>query len=217
MSGWSRKIDPVATKYLEPLGPLLMQTLALVIFLIFAPIVGAIFLYVARSGREPGELPEGAYKRTRLLVLVGFTTAALIALLLTLSVTPYPDDGVEPDRIIYASGKQFAFKLSDKPITREEAMDDEIFLSTKPIRAGDLVEFRISAADVTHGFCIYDLDGRVQTQTQAMPQYINRLRFRFPKSGLYHVLCFEFCGIGHPTMRAQLHVEDAPEAVALAR
>jgi len=194
-----------------------MQTLALVIFLIFAPIVGAVFFYVARSSRAPGELAERTYTRARLFTLVGFTTVALIALLLTLSVTPYPVEGEEPDRIIYVSGKQFAFKLSDKPITREEAMDDEIFLSTQPIRAGELVEFRISAADVTHGFCIYDLEGRVQTQTQAMPQYVNRLRFRFPKSGLYHVLCFEFCGIGHPTMRAQLHVEDAPEAVALAR
>lgn len=193
-----------------------MQTLALVIFLIFAPIVGVVFLYVARSGRRPGELSERIYTRTRLFVLVGFTTVALVALLLTLSVTPYPVDGEEPDRIIYVSGKQFAFKLSDAPITREEAMDDEVFLSTKPIRAGDMVEFRISAADVTHGFSIYDLDGRVQTQTQAMPQYVNRLRFRFPKSGQYHVLCFEFCGIGHPTMRALLQVEDAPEAVALA-
>jgi cytochrome c oxidase subunit 2 len=194
-----------------------MQTLALVIFLIFAPIVGAVFVYVARSGGDPGELPEKAYKQTRLLFLVGLTTVALAALLLTLPVTPYPDDGVEPDRVIYVSGKQFAFKLSDKPITREEAMDDEIFLSSKPIRAGDLIEFRVSAADVTHGFSIYDLDGRIQTQTQAMPQYVNRLRYRFLRSGVYHVLCFEFCGIGHPTMRAQLQVEDAPGAVASAR
>lgn len=194
-----------------------MQTLALVIFLIFAPIVGAIFLYVARSGRSPGELSYQAYTRTRLLTAVGFTTVALIALLLTLSITPYPRADEEPDRVIYVSGKQFAFKLSDQPITPEQAMDDEVFLTTKPIKTGDLVEFRVSSADVTHGFSIYDLDGVVQTQTQVMPQYVNRLRFRFPKSGVYQVLCFEFCGIGHPGMRAQLQVEDAPQAVALAR
>jgi cytochrome c oxidase subunit 2 len=90
-------------------------------------------------------------------------------------------------------------------------MDDEVFLTIKPIRTGDLVEFRVTGADVTHGFSIYDLGGTVQTQTQAMPQYVNRLRHRFPKSGTYHVLCFEFCGIGHPTMRAQLQVEDDPK------
>jgi cytochrome c oxidase subunit 2 len=187
-----------------------MQTLAITIFLIWSAITVAIFAYVARSGRSPGELSPKAYKRARLLVFLGLTAAAVVLLALTLPFTPYPDGAVVPDRVIYVSGKQFAFKLSDKPITREQAMDDEVFLSTKPIRAGELVEFRVSGADVTHGFCIYDLAGRVQAQTQAMPQYVNRLRHRFPKSGVYHVLCFEFCGMNHYTMRAQLQVEDGP-------
>jgi cytochrome c oxidase subunit 2 len=189
-----------------------MQTLAITIFLIWSAVTIAIFVYVARSGRSPDELPQAAYKRTRLLVLVGLTTVAVIISLITLPITPYPDGAVVPDRVIYVSGKQFAFKLSDQPITREQAMDDEVFLSIKPIRAGDLVEFRVSGADVTHGFSIYDLAGRVQAQTQAMPQYVNRLRHRFPSSGVYHVLCFEFCGMNHYTMRAQLQVEDKPTA-----
>jgi cytochrome c oxidase subunit 2 len=189
-----------------------MQTLAITIFLIMAAIIIAVFVYVALSGRSPDELSLRAYKRARLLVLLGLTTVAVILLALTLPYTPYPDGSVTPDRVIYVSGKQFAFKLSDKPITREQAMDDEVFLSIKPIRAGELVEFRVSGADVTHGFSIYDLAGRVQAQTQAMPQYVNRLRHRFPTSGIYHVLCFEFCGMNHYTMRAQLQVEDDPTA-----
>lgn len=191
-----------------------MQTLALTIFLAWSAIIIAVFVYVARSGRAPGELSLEAYKRTRLLVLLGLTTAAVVLLALTLPFTPYPDASSVPDRVIYVSGKQFAFKLSDQPITREQAMDDEVFLTIKPIRVGDLVEFRVSGADVTHGFSIYDLAGRVQAQTQAMPQYVNRLRHRFPSSGVYHVLCFEFCGMNHYTMRAQLQVEDQPTAKA---
>jgi cytochrome c oxidase subunit 2 len=191
-----------------------MQSLALVIFLVWSAIAAAIFILVALSTRSPDELSQKGYKRVRLLVAVGLTTLAVVLLVLTLPINPYPDASVVPDRVIYASGKQFAFKLSDKPISREDAMDDEVFLSIKPIRAGDLVEFRVTGADVTHGFSIYDLAGHVQTQTQAMPQYVNRLRHRFPKAGTYHVLCFEFCGIGHPTMRAQLQVEDAPAAAA---
>jgi len=189
-----------------------MQTLAITIFLILSAIIIAVFVLVARSTRSPDELSPTAYKRTRFLILLGLTTTAVILLALTLPYTPYPDGNVAPDRVIYVSGKQFAFKLSDQPITREQAMDDEVFLSIKPIRAGDLVEFRISAADVTHGFSIYGLDHQVQTQTQAMPQYVNRLRHRFPESGTYHVLCFEFCGMNHFTMRAQLQVEDNPTA-----
>jgi cytochrome c oxidase subunit 2 len=193
-----------------------MQSLALTIFLVFAAITVAIFTFVAASTRTPDELSQKGYKRVRLLVLVGLTSLAVVMLILTLPITPYPDNGVAPDRVIYVSGKQFAFKLSDKPISREDAMDDEVFLTIKPIRTGDLVEFRVTGADVTHGFSIYDLGGTVQTQTQAMPQYVNRLRHRFPKSGTYHVLCFEFCGIGHPTMRAQLQVEDDPKDVPAA-
>lgn len=187
-----------------------MQSLALILFLIWAAIIVATFFYVARSGNSPGELPQKAYKRNRVLFLVFLLVFAAVSLYLTLPDTPYPVEGVAPDRVVYVSGKQFAFKLSDKPISREDALDDEVFLSIKPLRAGELVEFRISGIDVTHGFCIYDRSGRVLTQTQAMPGYVNRLRHRFSESGAYPVLCFEFCGIGHPTMKAQLDVVDNP-------
>lgn len=190
-----------------------MQNLAITIFLIWSAITVAIFVFVARSGRSPGELPLKAYKRNRVIFLLCLGTAAVLLLFLTLPLTPYPNEGVVPDRVIYVSGKQFAFKMSDKPISREDALNDEVFLKVKePIRTGELVEFRISAADVTHGFCVYNRDGKVLTQTQAMTGYINRLRHRFTESGVYPVLCFEFCGIGHHTMKTQLEVVDMPAA-----
>ena len=190
-----------------------MQNIALTIFLIWSTITVAIFVFVARSGRSPGELPLKAYKRNRVIFLLALSTAAVVLLSLTLPLTPYPNEGDVPDRVIYVSGKQFAFKLSDQPISREDALNDELFLSVKkPIRTGDLVEFRISAADVTHGFCIYNHAGSVLTQTQAMTGYVNRLRYRFSESGVYPVLCFEFCGIGHHTMKTQLEVVDNPTA-----
>jgi len=191
-----------------------MQTLAITIFLIWATITAAIFVFVARSGRSPGELPLKAYKRNRIFALLGLSMSAIVLLYFTLPLTPYPDEGAAPDRVIYVSGKQFAFKLSDKPISREDALDDEVFLSTKPIQAGELIEFRISAADVTHGFCIYDRAGRVLTQTQAMPGYVNRLRHRFSESGVYPILCFELCGIQHYTMKTQLEVVDNATALS---
>ncbi|HVX62644.1 MAG TPA: hypothetical protein VHC19_18640 [Pirellulales bacterium] len=192
-----------------------MQNLAITIFLIWSTITVAIFVFVARSGRSPGELPLKAYKRNRVIFLFCLGTAAVLLLFLTLPLTPYPNEGVAPDRVIYVSGKQFAFKMSDQPISREDALDDEVFLKVnEPIRTGELVEFRISAADVTHGFCIYNRDGKVLTQTQAMTGYVNRLRHRFTESGVYPVLCFEFCGIGHHTMKTQLEVVDNSTADA---
>ncbi len=183
-----------------------MQTIALCVFLVWSAVTVAIFVIVARSGRSPGELPVVAYKRTRVFLFLGLTIAAVLFLVLTLPLVPYPDEGVTPDRVVYVSGKQFAFKMSDSPISREDALNDEVFLSIKPIQVGQLIEFRVTTADVTHGFCIYNPQGVVQTQTQAMTGYINRLRHRFTNSGVYPVLCLEFCGIGHHTMKTQLEV-----------
>lgn len=188
-----------------------MQSLALALFLIWAAIIVATFAFVARSGNSPGELPTKAYKRNRVLFLFFLLAFAGVSLILTLPDTPYPAEGVTPDRVIYVSGKQFAFKLSDKEISDKDAWDDEVFFTIKPIRKGELVEFRVKGADVTHGFSIYDRTGRVLTQTQAMPGYVNRLRYKFTESGIYPILCFEFCGIQHYSMKAQLEVVDGPD------
>ncbi len=183
-----------------------MQLTALYVFLVWSAITVVIFVVVGLSGRTPGELSVKAYKRTRVFLFAGLSVAAVVFLYLTLPFMPYPDENVAPDRVIYVSSKQFAFKMSDEPISRDDALDDEVFLSIQPIKAGELIEFRVSTADVTHGFCLYSPRGKVLTQTQAMPGYVNRLRYRFPESGIYPVLCLEFCGIGHHTMKTQLEV-----------
>ncbi len=183
-----------------------MQIPALYIFLIWSAITAAIFVYVGTSNKNPGELSLPVYKRVRALLFFGLTIAAVAFLWLTLPLMPYPDEGVTPDRVIYVSTKQFAFKMSDQPISREDALNDEVFLSIEPIKAGELIEFRVSTADVTHGFGIFTPQGTVLTQTQSMNGYVNRLRHRFSEPGTYPVLCLEFCGIGHHTMKSQLQV-----------
>ncbi|MGH8399001.1 MAG: hypothetical protein ACRETA_12285, partial [Gammaproteobacteria bacterium] len=79
---------------------------------------------------------------------------------------------------------------------------------------GEPVEFRVTAADVNHGFAIYDNLGVLLAQTQAMPGYVNRLYFRFPKPGTYHILCLEYCGVGHLIMHANIEVIQTPASAA---
>ncbi|MCK9540284.1 cytochrome oxidase [Dokdonella sp.] len=74
------------------------------------------------------------------------------------------------------------------------------------VRAGSLVEFRVTSGDVNHGFAIYAPDGRIVTQTQAMPGFTNRLLHRFAQPGTYTVQCLEYCGLGHAPMRASFQV-----------
>lgn len=90
------------------------------------------------------------------------------------------------------------------------------FWQIKPstLQTGSTVEFRVTSADVNHGFAIYAPDGRIVTQTQAMPGYTNKLLYTFEQPGTYTVQCLEYCGLGHAPMRAELTVVAANSAAA---
>ena len=75
------------------------------------------------------------------------------------------------------------------------------------VPSGSPVEFDVTSADVNHGFGIYDPQGHLIGQTQAMPGYTNKLRMIFDKSGRYHVLCLEYCGLVHQAMFTEFTVQ----------
>jgi cytochrome c oxidase subunit 2 len=68
------------------------------------------------------------------------------------------------------------------------------------------VVFDVTSRDVNHGFGIYDPQGRLIGQVQAMPDYVNHLPFEFHARGRYTVRCMEFCGIGHAGMQGSFEV-----------
>ncbi|HRN17874.1 MAG TPA: hypothetical protein PLU66_02215 [Trueperaceae bacterium] len=71
---------------------------------------------------------------------------------------------------------------------------------------GQPVVFDVTAADVTHGFAIYDPQDRIVGQVQAMPGYVNELPMTFTEPGDYTVRCLEYCGLGHPLMQGSFEV-----------
>ena len=81
-------------------------------------------------------------------------------------------------------------------------------LSRNEVAVGQAVEFRVTAADINHGFALYDPSMRLVAQTQAMPGYVNRLNYTFERAGTYKVLCLEYCGIAHHNMVAEIKVAD---------
>jgi len=89
-----------------------------------------------------------------------------------------------------------------------EAVAEQWSWNIKPdaFRVGQTVEFRVTSTDVNHGFALYNPDMRIVAQTQAMPGYINVLRYTFDQPGLYRVLCLEYCGVGHHEMTAEINV-----------
>lgn len=63
------------------------------------------------------------------------------------------------------------------------------------------VTFHLTSSDVTHGFEIVRTNG----QTMVVPGYISQFTTEFG-AGDYLIVCNEYCGIGHHTMAARLHV-----------
>ena len=69
------------------------------------------------------------------------------------------------------------------------------------------VEFVVTSKDVNHGFAIFDPQGQLVTQVQAMPGYTNHLIYVFDQPGTYAVRCLELCGIAHHGMVTTLTVK----------
>lgn len=71
------------------------------------------------------------------------------------------------------------------------------------VPAGRRVTFRLTSADVIHGFQI------VGTNANAMvvPGYVTEFTVTFPEPGEYLIVCNEYCGLGHHAMSGKLIVE----------
>ena len=74
------------------------------------------------------------------------------------------------------------------------------------VPAGKPVTFRLTSADVTHGFQIVGTNGN----TMVVPGYISQFTTVFQHTGEYLIVCNEYCGLGHHVMSGKLIVEEAP-------
>jgi cytochrome c oxidase subunit 2 len=63
------------------------------------------------------------------------------------------------------------------------------------------VTFHLTSADVIHGYEIVRTDG----QSMVVPGYVSQFTTEFT-AGDYLIACNEYCGVGHHTMAAKLHV-----------
>ncbi len=64
------------------------------------------------------------------------------------------------------------------------------------------VKFRITSADVVHGFLLPNTN----VNTMVVPGFVAEVRTRFPALGEYAMPCHEFCGLGHQAMWAHVSV-----------
>lgn len=172
------------------------QTLAWQLSLILMAIVLAGFLFVVLRSRDRDEDHAVLMTRAYRIRAVLFWTLVVLAtptMLYSLTSLPYSEAAVSGDQksaqVVDAVGHQWYWTLSRNTVA-----------------AGTPVEFRVTSADVNHGFAIYDSAMNLVAQTMAMPEYVNTLRHTFDEPGTYQVLCLEYCGLIHHNMIAEIQV-----------
>ncbi len=108
-------------------------------------------------------------------------------------------------------GMPYAAKDLDTSTGEIQVIDVEGFqwywkLSNSKVKVNRPVLFNVTSGDVNHGLGIYDESLTLLAQTQAMPDYINKLEYTFKKPGTYKILCMEYCGMAHHVMTAVIEV-----------
>lgn len=183
-----------------------MQTSILILFLALAVMIAAVFLIVFSSSLKKDLEQEGVSNPLRKrfwFISVLFVVLAILAAV-TLPKSPYYQFAKEtPAKVVHVGAMQFAFLFSDNAITPDSPKGEP----TIELPLNQLVEFRVTSIDVNHGMGIYDPANHLIAQVQAMPGYVNRLRWKFDKPGAYHLTCLEFCGLIHQNMRASFTVK----------
>lgn len=162
-------------------------------FLLIAACVIALMVAIAQTARL-APIPQSAVEQRGYAIRRWWFRAVLAAIALALAITipmfPYPKAAATAIHASYrVTAQQYGFVMPPN------------------IRAGERVDFAVTSSDVNHGFGIYDPQGRLVAQVQAMPHYVNHLQVAFTQRGTYTVRCLEYCGIGHAYMRSQFEVK----------
>ena len=196
-----------------PAGPMPRPQLAapqsamLKLFIAFAIVIVAVFAWVALSTRSPVDVDtHRAYGLRRVFFIVA-SVAVLALLAATIPLAPYAGIQAKADRVVHVAARQFEFIFSDEPLIRAAEIGRLPVIRQLELSAGSVVEFRVTALDVSHGFGLYGPDRQIVAQVQAMPGYVNRLQVRFDEPGQYKVLCMEYCAAGHHLMQTGITVK----------
>ncbi len=166
-------------------------------------IIGGIFLKVATAVKEvePYENVQKKGYSIRRKYFWALLTVSVIFFIIGVISFPYP-------QIMEA-------KLTGEPVVvKATAFQFGWELSEDVLPLGRPVRFDVTASDVNHGFGIYYhgedgsmKKGRFIAQSQAMPDYINKLYVEFEKPGVYKIWCLEYCGVAHHLMVGQFTVQ----------
>lgn len=171
-----------------------MQSIAVLVTAILFLVITSAFTWVLLNTKgtlAPEQFVSKAYRLRYWFFIVVMVVGGVIAFV---TLNPWPHAALEgvAGRQIEIKGQQWSWQLS-----------------AQTAQVGEVVEFVVTTADVNHGFGLYDPQHRLVAQIQAMPGFVNKVRYRFTSPGKYQVLCMEYCGLVHHGMTAEIEVQAA--------
>ncbi len=173
---------------------------ALIIFII------AIFVVSAHEPAAPAEKVVPGLYHLRAVYFFLLLAGLAVFMVITLPRLPYSEtQDTVPELTVNVVGRMWSWQMDPPKHRQGEVLGEAGAQIVLPV--GKPVEFQVGAADVNHGFGIYNDQGRILAQVQAMPGYINRLLVTFDAPGTYQVLCMEYCGMAHHRMMSSFKVE----------
>ncbi len=161
-----------------------------------------------------GIVPQGIVARTEkrwVLLMVGMLLIMMIVIILTgIMGALHPSSNVEviDPTTLHLQGEFVESNLGtaiepDGTVTvRLIAQQYDFVPRCVQVPVGTPVKFRLTSADVVHGFLLPDTN----VNTMVVPGFVAEVRTRFANEGEYTMPCHEFCGLGHHAMWAHVRV-----------
>ena len=161
-----------------------------------------------------GVVPEAVVARTekRWVMVMAAMLAVMMAIMVVTGVTGalHPPSNVEviDPTTLQLHGEFVESNLGtavepDGTVTvRMIAQQYEFVPACVRVPAGVPVKFRLTSADVIHGFLLPDTN----VNTMVVPGFVSEVRTSFAEPREYAMPCHEFCGLGHHAMWAHVSV-----------
>jgi cytochrome c oxidase subunit II len=166
---------------------------------------------------EHAERVEHRWAVVMVAIVVLLTAIATYAALYHAAVPQARVETVDP-RTLHLSGEFIESNLGsalepDGAVTVRGVGQQYSFTpSCLLVPADTQITFRMTSADVVHGFLIADTN----VNLMLVPGYVSNLRARFAAPGERLMPCHEFCGVGHEGMWARVKIVDKAAFAALA-
>lgn len=196
-------MSPISTPVMVPLItlPPIAGGLTFLVMLVGAVVFLYIGLQINRTGGK--EVKKRAYKIRKawfaLLLVVGLLVAGVVL------VGYLPYQGAATNEVSPGVYKVSKAAAEDPVVVNVTGRQWTWEIEQRELPADRPIMFRVTSADVNHGFGIYR-DGELIAQVQAMPGYVNVLILRFERPGEYDIRCLEYCGAAHTAMRDRITI-----------